>query len=192
MSSTEDTTSFRPLASKAGEGRAPRRRASPSSHVAPRPSRRAAAVPASPRSADGAKGRGRAAKGVVLRRALVALGLVALAALFLYEPARDLYVAKRQEGVLAAQLASIDSQNDALSDSVSSLTTREGIEDEARKRGYVTSGDTAVTVDGLDDSTDTSSSGAASSTTANDASDSTDEPWYVSALDFVFDYQPSS
>ena len=56
----------------------------------------------------------------------------------------------------------------------------EGIQDEARKRGYVSEGETGVKVEGLDES----------SSSSDLSSDS--DPWYITVLDFVFSYQKGS
>jgi hypothetical protein len=105
----------------------------------------------------------------------------------LYGPTRNYYVAKRAEQDLSSQLATINASNDSLDADVSSLQTREGIEDEARRRGYVTEGDTAVDMSGVDDGTDSTSASASSS-----SSSSADVPWYTSVLDVIFQYQSES
>lgn len=108
----------------------------------------------------------------------------------LYPPAKALYGANRTNAVLAERLDAATSSATQLQGEVDSLMTREGIEDEARRRGYVGEGETAVDVDGVADSgsatTDESVTGGSSQTT--DAQ----EPWYVSALDFFFGYDPST
>ena len=126
------------------------------------------------------------------------LAVVALSLLLLYEPARNLYAAHRASEDLATQLEAITQTNDSLSSDVSSLQTREGIEDEARRRGYVTSGDTAVDMSGVEDAGSAAvASVDASSSEADEADEAVetherDIPWYTAALDFVFQYQTSS
>lgn len=120
---------------------------------------------------------------------IVVVVIVALA-VALYPPAKALYGASRTNAVLAERLDAATSSATQLQGEVDSLMTREGIEDEARRRGYVSEGETAVDVDGVADSgsatTDESVTGGSSQTT--DAQ----EPWYVSALDFFFGYDPST
>lgn len=120
---------------------------------------------------------------------IVAVAIVALV-VALYPPAKALYGASRTNAVLAERLDAATSSATQLQGEVDSLMTREGIEDEARRRGYVSEGETAVDVDGVADSgsatTDESVTGGSSQTT--DAQ----EPWYVSALDFFFGYDPST
>lgn len=120
---------------------------------------------------------------------IVVVAIVALV-VALYPPAKALYGASRTNAVLAERLDAATSSATQLQGEVDSLMTREGIEDEARRRGYVSEGETAVDVDGVADSgsatTDESVTGGSSQTT--DAQ----EPWYVSALDFFFGYDPST
>jgi hypothetical protein len=126
---------------------------------------------------------------------VLVLAVVALSLLMLYEPARNLYAAHRASEDLATQLEAITQTNDSLSSDVSSLQTREGIEDEARRRGYVTSGDTAVDMSGVEDAGSAAvASVDASSSEADEAVETheRDIPWYTAALDFVFQYQTSS
>lgn len=114
------------------------------------------------------------------RRPLIAVGLILVIAAMLYAPARTYYSAWRTNSILQNSYSDIGQENSDLQDELTSLQTRDGIEDEARKRGYVTEGETGVKVDGLD--------GGSSS---NDASTSPD-PWYVTVLDFIFAYQEGS
>ncbi|MCH4181309.1 MAG: septum formation initiator family protein [Atopobiaceae bacterium] len=122
-----------------------------------------------------------------LVRFLMVVGVLLVAGAMLYSPARSYYVARRTNQDLNAQLVTVNANNEQLSDDVSSLETREGIEDEARRRGYVSSGETAVTMDGAED-TGTDTSAAVTSDDLATAS-SRDLPWYVSALDVLFQYQ---
>ena len=120
---------------------------------------------------------------------IVAVVIVALV-VALYPPAKALYGASRTNAVLAERLDAATSSATQLQGEVDSLMTREGIEDEARRRGYVSEGETAVDVDGVADSgsatTDESVTGGSSQAT------DVQEPWYVSALDFFFGYDPST
>lgn len=115
------------------------------------------------------------------------VAIVALA-LMLYPPLKALYGASRTNALLSTQLSSVTATNDTLQGEVDNLMTREGIEDEARRRGYVTEGDTPVDMSGVEDSGGASSD----STVSTDESASTaSDPWYVSALDFIFGYNPA-
>ena len=123
------------------------------------------------------------------RAACVVVVIVALV-VALYPPAKALYGASRTNAVLAERLDAATSSATQLQGEVDSLMTREGIEDEARRRGYVSEGETAVDVDGVTDS----GSATTDESVTGDSSQTTDaqEPWYVSALDFFFGYDPST
>ena len=124
---------------------------------------------------------------VAAHRALVATVVsVALVLAFLYPPVKSYYVATRVHAALSSQLDGVNSANDSLQGEVDALMTKEGIEDEARKRGYVKEGEAAVTMSGVDEASDESASSDATGDTA------ADEPWYVHVLDVVFQYDPSS
>lgn len=114
------------------------------------------------------------------KRPLIIVGLIIVIAAMLYAPARTYYSAWRTNSILQNSYSDIGQQNSDLQDELTSLQTREGIEDEARKRGYVAEGETGVKVDGLDESS-----------SSNDVATSSD-PWYVSVLDFIFAYQEGS
>lgn len=118
----------------------------------------------------------------------IALVAIVALALMLYPPIKALYGASRTSALLSTQLSSVTATNDTLQGEVDNLMTREGIEDEARRRGYVTEGDTPVDMSGVEDSGGASSD----STVSTDESASTaSDPWYVSALDFIFGYNPA-
>ena len=118
----------------------------------------------------------------------IALVAIVALALMLYPPLKALYGASRTNALLSTQLSSVTATNDTLQGEVDNLMTREGIEDEARRRGYVTEGDTPVDMSGVEDSGGASSD----STVSTDESASTaSDPWYVSALDFIFGYDPA-
>lgn len=112
------------------------------------------------------------------------LAVVLVAVVGLYGPARDYYVACRTGEVLQQKYDDISSQNSALTADVQRLQTKEGIEDEARKRGYVSQGETAVTVEGLSDDSQTDPS-------AVDAYKD-DRSMTTKLLDTVFGYDPEA
>lgn len=144
------------------------------------------------------------------RALAIAMATAAVAITMLYPPARAYYAAVRVNSVLSAQLSDVNASNDSLQSDVSSLMTKEGIEDEARRRGYVAKGDTAVDMSGVDDSggatSDQASSAASASSDQAGASSGADstasgstvgsssasEPWYLSVLDAFFGYDPST
>lgn len=121
----------------------------------------------------------------------IIVAVFVVAAFALYSPAKALYSARRTNAILAERLDATTSSADQLQGEVDSLMTREGIEDEARRRGYVSEGDTAVDMSGVDDSGGASADESVTDG-ASSSSDSDDVPWYVSALDFFFGYDPST
>lgn len=110
-------------------------------------------------------------------RALVVLAVFAALILTFYGPCQTYYKAWRAGLDLQEQLADLTSSNDQYKSDIQSLQTREGIEDEARRRGYVTEGETKVVVEGLPDDADSSASDTA-----------TEDPWYIQLGDKVFHY----
>lgn len=65
-------------------------------------------------------------------------------------PTRDYYVAQRTGEVLAQKQESIEEKNAELEHARERLMTEEGIQEEARKRGYVEPGEIGVSVEGLE------------------------------------------
>lgn len=70
------------------------------------------------------------------RRPLIALGVVAVVILALYGPIQRYYVAWRTQGDEQAKVDYLNGDNDALRQDIDRLTTRSGVEEEARERGY--------------------------------------------------------
>ena len=114
------------------------------------------------------------------RRPLIVLAVILVVVAALYAPARTYYSAWRTNGILQSSKDAIDQSNSAYESDNSRLMSSEGIQDEARKRGFVSEGETGVKVEGLDES----------SSSSDLSSDS--DPWYITVLDFVFSYQKGS
>lgn len=107
----------------------------------------------------------------------IAVGVLVAVVLLLYGPAATYYRAWRAGLDLQAQYDALAQSNDQIQQQNDALLTREGIEEEARRRGYVGAGETGVVVEGLPD--DSASS-----------SDATPEyPWYVGVGDVIFGYE---
>lgn len=116
------------------------------------------------------------------RRLLLALAAVAVVAWALVSPIRGYYVARRENEELQAYYEQLSDESASLDQDVKSLTSEDGIKDEARKRGYVGEGETSVEVEGLPEDDDSSSS-----TSGEDArSDLT------KFLDTLFGYTPKN
>ena len=107
----------------------------------------------------------------------IVVGVLVAATVLLYGPAATYYRAWRAGLDLQAQYDALAQSNDQIQQQNDALLTREGIEEEARRRGYVGAGETGVVVEGLPD--DSASS-----------SDATPEyPWYVGVGDVIFGYE---
>jgi len=132
----------------------------------------------SQRSIDVAAGLSRIGDFVIhFRRALLVAAVFVALILTFYGPCKTYYKAWRAGLDLQDQLTDLNSSNDQYKSDIQSLQTREGIEDEARRRGYVSEGETKVVVEGLSDDADDSSS-----------STEAELPWYIQLGDKVFHY----
>ena len=139
-------------------------------------------------SAAGAGAQGVLAWFVDHKRLSIALGVILALAIVVYPPVCSLYSAARSNAILSAKLSEATTTADTLQSEVDSLMTREGIEDEARRRGYVSEGETAVDMSGVEDS----GSASSDSTVTESTGGSEEDPWYIQALDFVFRYDAST
>lgn len=118
---------------------------------------------------------------VHFRVALLIAALVLGVLMAIYGPVQTYYRAWRAGQDLQAQLDELNASNEQYKDDIQALQTREGIEDEARRRGYVTNGETKVVVDGLNDGSDDSSQ-------SSDGDQQAQKPWYIELGDKVFHY----
>lgn len=80
--------------------------------------------------------------------------VVAVVAVGVYFPVRDLYIAHRTNGILQEQLAIREKYNSSLEKEVNKYLSQEGIEEAAREQGMVMPGETPITVQGADQLTD--------------------------------------
>lgn len=83
-------------------------------------------------------------------RAVFYVLVVAVIALGVYFPVRDLYIAHRNNGILQEQLAIREKYNESLEKEVNKYLSQEGIEEAAREQGMVMPGETPITVQGAD------------------------------------------
>ena len=118
----------------------------------------------------------------VVLATVVAIALVAAA---IMGPLRDYYTAWREAGRLDVEYEVVSGINETLADDVERLNTLEGIEDEARRRGYVYPDEEAVVVEGLDDEE------PAEEEEVKVALDEYERglPWYVHVLDGLLGYR---
>ena len=126
-------------------------------------------------------------------RGVTVLVVLALVAAMLFAPMRNLYVAYRRLDRLQATYDALLAENEAISHELTVLQSREGIENEARARGFVEAGETKVVVEGLPEEdmpvVDQSDTTAASLTEIEVVEEI---PWYTQMLDKLFDYEPET
>jgi len=128
---------------------------------------------------------------------VIAAILAAVIVAALYPPLRSYYQAMRSSEALEATYAQVQEDNTTLQEDVDRLMTREGIEEEARKRGYVSEGETGaiVEVEGQTDAALAEAENDASSAADDSAADASisdaaaDTPWYINVLDTIFGYE---
>ena len=124
-----------------------------------------------------------------IQKMLIA-GVIIAVLVMIYPSLRDYYVAARTQEDLETYQAQLEDSNGQLKSDISYLETTDGIEDEARKRGYVGNGETGVEVNGLDDSSSTDNTTNSSDSSASNQSTDTSSslPWYKRILDEIFNY----
>ncbi len=122
------------------------------------------------------------------RRGLLVMLAIALAVAMLFSPVRNLYIAYRQLDTLQQTYDVLNEENNKLRSQIEALQTREGIENEARERGYVDPGETKVLVEGLE--VDEGQSAAAEAVAELEVPDT--RVWYIRLLDSLFGYDPAA
>lgn len=96
----------------------------------------------------------------------------------IYPPAQGLYRAWRDQGVQQETLDGLNASIEEYQGDISRLQTREGIEDEARRRGFVDEGEVGVVLEGAPEESDDAP-----------ANEGEALPWYVALGDVVFQYE---
>lgn len=112
---------------------------------------------------------------------LLVVAVLIVSFVALYGPAQNLYQAWRVESARQETLDALNESNEEFQEDIERLQTREGIEDEARKHGYVGEGETSIVVDGLSEED--------ADATDSEDDDATEDPWYLSITDFIFQYE---
>lgn len=107
------------------------------------------------------------------------LALVVVTLAMLYRPTRGLYIAWRTGYMLESRREALAEENRELEAEVELLMTREGIEDAARRHGYVMPGETSVRVEGLEEEPAPEPDGEVEQ----------DIPWYIRLGDVLFFYE---
>ncbi len=125
-------------------------------------------------------GLARTIKEFAARHAIVAIVLVSLVLIVaaVFGPAKTYYLAWRTGNDLQSTYDGLTQSNENLQSELERLQSKEGIEDEARKKGYVNAGETPVKVEGLPDDSASSDEDA-------------EKPWYIQLGDTVFGYSAS-
>ena len=118
------------------------------------------------------------------QRALVVVLAIAAALGMVYVPLRDYYDARRTGEDLQARFDALNAANDELAAERDRLMTPEGIQDEARERGYVSEGETSVVVCGLP-------AGEQADPSARKAYEDK-RPALTKVLDLLFAYDPEA
>lgn len=99
-----------------------------------------------------------------------------------YGPVQGYYRAIRDAQELQITQQEVEKEHKNLNEDVNRLQTQEGIQDKAHERGYVSEGETSVSVEGV------------GNTTTDDKQKEQkrpENPWYIKFLDFVFGYVPT-
>ncbi len=99
-----------------------------------------------------------------------------------YGPVQGYYRAIRDAQELQITQQEVEKEHKNLNEDVNRLQTQEGIQDKAHERGYVSEGETSVSVEGV------------GNTTTDDKQKEQKRPensWYIKLLDFVFGYVPT-
>lgn len=120
-------------------------------------------------------------------RALFVLVVAVFLVTMLFAPVRDLYVAHRQLDRLQQTYDALLAENEVIRGELEELQTREGIENEARSRGYVEAGETKVVVEGLPEE-----EGVDLSRTIGDVEVPDTREWYTRLFDWLFGYDPEA
>ena len=116
----------------------------------------------------------------------LAIVLVAVVtALILAGPVRTYYAAWREAGVLEAEYEALAQQNAELMEQLDRLQSLDGIEDEARRRGYAYPDEEVLVVDGLEEEKLADPAKVDEAIEAHEAN----QPWYVGFLDALFGYE---
>lgn len=114
---------------------------------------------------------------------LTLLVLAAVGAGILYPAARTYYITVRNNDRLDAELTAIQQRNDTIQSQIDTLSTDEGVADEARTElGWVVNGENSVTVTGIGNTTSSTTLPA----TVDTSTISAPTTWYSRILDRVF------
>ena len=111
---------------------------------------------------------------------------IALMYAMLFAPVRDLYIARRQLSDLQVTYDALAAENEAIREEIEVLNSEEGVETEARERGYVAQGETKVVVEGLPELEGQDEDPTSMLAPAEVVDD---RPWYIRFFDNIFGYK---
>ena len=113
------------------------------------------------------------------------IAAVLIAAIMLFGPVRTYYAAWRESGRLEAEYEALEQQNTELMEQLDRLQSIDGIEDEARRRGYAYPDEEVLIVDGLEEEK------LADPAKVGEAVEAHEQglPWYVNLLDGLLGYE---
>ena len=116
------------------------------------------------------------------KRLTVFICIVGVLLIGFYGPVQGYYRAIRDAQELQITQQEVEKEHKNLNEDVNRLQTQEGIQDKAHERGYVSEGETSVSVEGV-----------GNTTTDNNPKEQKrpENPWYIKLLDFVFGYVPT-
>ena len=118
----------------------------------------------------------------VHKKLTVFICIVGVLLIGFYGPVQGYYRAIRDAQELQITQQEVEKEHKNLNEDVNRLQTQEGIQDKAHERGYVSEGETSVSVEGV------------GNTTTDDKQKEQkrpENPWYIKLLDFVFGYVPT-
>ena len=160
-----------------------RRATSPDSPRDRRPQRRSREtdIPRGAFTLDLVREKAGALLGLLSRLRVVAVVVAVLLVIMvsLYSPLQAYWCAWRDNVTQQQELAELEETNEEYQSDIDRLQTTEGVEDEARRRGYVYEGETQVVIEGElpeDDDEETES-------------EDDDVAWYITLGDLVFGYE---
>ena len=118
----------------------------------------------------------------VHKKLTVFICIVGVLLIGFYGPVQGYYRAIRDAQELQITQQEVEKEHKNLNEDVNRLQTQEGIQDKAHERGYVSEGETSVSVEGV-----------GNTTTDNKPKEQKrpENPWYIKFLDFVFGYVPT-
>jgi cell division protein FtsB len=116
---------------------------------------------------------------------VVIVAAILLAIIMLFGPVRTYYAAWRDAGRLSAEYEALSQQNTELMEQLDRLQSIEGIEDEARRRGYAYPDEEVLVVDGLEEEKLADPAKVDAAVEAFEEN----QPWYVGFLDNLFGYK---